>query len=186
VGKTNEAMHEALEVADALFGQHHAEFGPGLAGYRGHVCRVIELTAKQVPLDPTSAKLLGIAAFFHDAGIWMDDTFDYLPPSIERATGHLRDLGYDQPADAELVRAIIHEHHRQRRAIHDNPLVEAFRRADLADVSLGIVACPDTSRAEYRSLLEHYPSHGFRRGLVVVAAKWTARHPLNPFPMIKI
>ncbi len=171
MGETNEATHEVLEVADALFERYQAEFGPSLAGYRGHVCRVIELAAKQVPLDSSSATLLGIAAFFHDAGIWMDGTFDYLPSSIERATHHLRDISHDQPADADLVRAIIHEHHRQRRAIHDNPLVEAFRRADLTDVSLGIVTCPNTSRAAYRSLLKRYPSHGFRRGLVVVAAK---------------
>ena len=182
----NDPTRQAQDVASELFERHGAEFGPSLAGYRGHVHRVIALTAKQVELDGSSAQLLGVAAFFHDAGIWMDGTFDYLPPSINRAMDHLTAVGNEDPADADLVRAIIDEHHRQRRAKHDDPLVEAFRRADLTDVSFGLVSSPGTGRSEYRALLKQYPSAGFRRGLVAVSAKWTLRHPLNPFPMIKI
>jgi hypothetical protein len=32
---------------------------------------------------------LGLAAFFHDAGIWFDGTWDYLPPLVRRAVAEL-------------------------------------------------------------------------------------------------
>ncbi len=180
----------AHSVADNLFDEYGTLFEKALDGYRGHVHRVIELTANQIELNKTSAELLGISAFFHDASIWMDDTFDYLAPSIDRARQHLfasRHVDPDGPSPehADLVEAIIDEHHRQRRAKHHDSLVEAFRRADLTDVSFGIVPSPGTSRTGYRSLLRLHPSAGFRRGLIVIFVKWAAHHPLRPLPMVK-
>lgn len=177
--------HHAHHVVDELFDEHRPQLGAAAKGYGGHVHRVVELAANQVELDEPVATLLGVAGFFHDAGIWLDGTFDYLSPSIERAKEHLASTGNSGSGSEDLVEAIIGEHHRMRRAKHDSPMVEAFRRADLTDVSFGLISCPGTSRASYRSLLGRYPSAGFRRRLVVVSAKWFVRHPLRPLPMVK-
>ncbi len=172
----------AHRVADELFAQHVGGFGYAAAGYRGHVHRVIALVGRQVTLDETTATLLGQAAFFHDAGIWLDDSFDYLPTSIERAR---RQLGGSDPVHTDLVVAMIEEHRRLRRARPDDPIVEAFRRADLTDISLGLIRSPGVTPAEYRSLTRRYPSAGFRRGLMVNFTTWAVRHPLRPLPMVR-
>jgi hypothetical protein len=79
-----------------------------------------------------------------NAAIWFDRTWDNQPPSAARAVEELGGPGADHAA---LVSAMIHEHHRIRRARHDDPLVEAFRRADLADVTGGLVRCRTRSAA---------------------------------------
>lgn len=169
-------------AAEELFERHGPRFGPALAGYRGHVHRVIDMVAAQVQLTDHEATLLGVAGFFHDAGIWLDDSFDYLTPSMERAADHLDGRPAD---DLALVSAMIDEHHRVRPARSDSALVEAFRRADLTDVSFGLIPAPGVRLARYRSLLKTYPSSGFRRGLVAVFISWVVRHPSRPLPMLR-
>ncbi|MEE9414316.1 MAG: hypothetical protein V3V01_03455 [Acidimicrobiales bacterium] len=172
----------AHRTADELFDVHGVEFGAALAGYQGHVHRVIELVGTWVELTQREAIVLGVGAFFHDSGIWLNSTFDYLAPSVVRAANH---IGEHAPSDVELVTAIISEHHRVRPTRSPAAIVEAFRRADLTDVSFGAVAMPGTTRAQYRSLLAKYPSSGFRRGLAAVSVRWVVRHPNRPLPMLK-
>jgi hypothetical protein len=47
----------------------------------------------QCDVPATVAGLLGLAAFFHDAGIWFDGTWDYLPPLVRRAVAELDKSG---------------------------------------------------------------------------------------------
>ncbi len=172
----------AHRVADELFALYPTEFGALYAAYRGHVHRGIDLVGVQMDLDEATALLLGAAAFFHDAGIWLDDTFDYLTPSIQRALDYLDDVDEE---GKELVRTVIFEHHRLRRARSDHALVEAFRRADLTDLTGGLILAPGVSFRDYRRLAGRYPSHGFRWKLTVIFVRWMIRHPLKPLPMVK-
>jgi hypothetical protein len=176
------ALTRAHEVADELFDEHVEVFGDDLPVYRGHVHRVIGLTGGQRPVDPGLAGVLGIAAFFHDAAIWFDHTWDYLEPSADRAAAAVPDADRQHTA---LVRALVTEHHRLRRARHDHPLVEAFRRADLTDVTAGLIGCPGVPRAGYRALAAEYPARGFRPLLLGAFGRGLREAPLRPAPMIK-
>jgi hypothetical protein len=117
------------------------------------------------------------------AGIWFDNTWDYLPPSVQRATGELTET---ETQHSELVTSLINEHHRLRPAHHGDPLVEAFRRADLTDVSAGLVTAPGMSRQQYRDLTATYPAHGFRPMLLKALARGIRESPLHPAPMMKL
>lgn len=173
----------AHDVADELFARHEQVFGSDTATYRGHVHRVIGLVGLQVEVPEDAAGPLGVAAFFHDAGIWFDHTWDYLPPSSRRA---VEELGAEGAGQAPLVTALIDEHHRLRRAHHDDPMVEAFRRADLTDVANGLVPAPGVPRSAYRELTARFPCRGFRPMLVRAFVAGLRESPLRPMPMIKL
>jgi hypothetical protein len=173
----------AHRVADGLFDRHGAVFGADRPIYHGHVHRVIGLVERQLTVPAELAGALGLAAFFHDAGIWFDRTWDYLPPSARRAVAAL------PPADrrhTDLVAAMITEHHRVRRARHPDPLVEAVRRADLTDITGGLVPAPGVSRADYRTLVAEYPARGFRPMLLRAFRRGLRESPLRPAPMLKL
>jgi hypothetical protein len=170
-------------TADELFEQHAATFGGDLNPYSHHVHRVIGLIGLQVDIEPELARPLGVAAFYHDAAIWFDNTWDYLPGSIERA---LDQLDSDDEELQALVTAMIDEHHRMRHAHHPHPLVEAFRRADMTDVYSPIVGAPNVARSEYRDLVREYPYDGFRRMLAKAFGRGLREHPLSPMPMVKL
>jgi hypothetical protein len=176
------AVETAHRIADDLFAAYPTQFGVALCAYRGHVHRDIGLVGLQIDLDMDDAALLGVAAFFHDAGIWLDGTFDYLSPSIRRALDH---LGSANPSDDAVVRATIMEHHRLRKARSVHPMVEAFCRADLTDLSGGLVPSPDVSFRDYRALANRYRSYRFRWRLTVIFLRWVVRHPFRPLPMVK-
>ena len=172
----------AHEVADELFERNAAVFGRDLPIYRGHVHRVIGLVGLQCDVPKAVAGPLGLAAFFHDAGIWFDGTWDYLPPSVRRAVAELE--GSDDAPYSDLVASLINEHHRLRPALAEDPLVEAFRRADLVDVTGGLIA-PGVSREQYRTLVEQYPPRGFRPMLLKAFGRGLREKPWNPMPMVK-
>lgn len=123
-----------------------------------------------------------MAAFFHDAAIWLDDTWDYLQPSVDRA---LEELTPDEEEHAPLVSALINEHHRVRKARHEHPLVEAFRRADMTDVYFGLPKSPGVPRKTYRSIVSEYPATRFRRVLARAFLRGLRENPLRPMPMVK-
>ena len=173
----------AHDVADELFERHTAVFGEDLPTYRGHVHRVIGLVGLQTGVPAPVAGPLGLAAFFHDSAIWFDGTWDYLPPSVRRATAELEERDKEH---SDLVAALIDEHHRLRHARHEDPLVEAFRRADLTDISAGLVPSPGASRKDYRALVAEYPSRGFRPMLLKAFGRGIRQAPLHPMPMMKL
>lgn len=172
---------EGTPTLDALFGAAGATFGPDLLAYRNHCSRVVHFARALAP-DAAAWPRVEVAAFFHDVGIWTDRTWDYLTPSIARATAHLRAHGLEAwTADVE---GMIACHHQVTDAGRHGPLVEAFRRADLVDVSLGAIrfGLPAAFVAEVRRSL---PNAGFHRRLVELAAGWVWRHPLDPMPMMR-
>jgi hypothetical protein len=179
---TSTTVDAAHERADELFAQHSSVFGEDLTRYRGHVHRVIGLVGLQQHIPADAVHAFGTAAFFHDAAIWFDGTLDYLEPSAARAVAELG--GADHP-QAALVSALITEHHRLRRARHEDPLVEALRRADLTDVCLGFIPVPGAGRKQYRQLVRKYPTVGFHPMLVRALGRNLRAHPLRPAPFVK-
>src|SRR5208283_1785743 len=108
----------------------------GYDAYKAHVYRVVNFVRVLAPYGPDRDDKLAIAAAFHDLAAF--DTLDYLVPSIQAQDAWLQETGRENWSD-ELA-LIVAEHHRLSRygpTRPHAPLVEAFRRADLVDVSQG-------------------------------------------------
>lgn len=142
------------------------------------------LCVAQSSRGPRCIDEVAIAAAFHDLGIWTDGTFDYLPPSVERARAHLTRSG--RPEWSAEVSAMILDHHKlspYRGGAGE--LVEAFRRADWTDVTRGLVTF-GLPRRFVRQVLSAWPSEGFHKRLVQLGLARLRTHPLSPLPMLKL
>ena len=69
------------EIIDLILDSHKDDLGDYFESYRNHVYRVYNLAITNVTSDRDS-KIVSIATAFHDLGIWTNNTFDYLKPSI--------------------------------------------------------------------------------------------------------
>jgi hypothetical protein len=80
---------------------------------------------------------IAVVAVFHDLGIWTNNTFDYIAPSVAIAREHLVARGM---ADwIPEIEATIADHHKVTPSrAHPQSLVESFRRADWIDVTRGL------------------------------------------------
>jgi len=134
-------MLRSIPLAEEILESHrHRAHGDeaGYDAYKAHVYRVVNFARALTPEAPDRDDKLAIAAAFHDIAAF--DTLDYLVPSIEAQDVWLQQNGRETWSD-ELA-LIVAEHHRLSRYGPTRPyapLVEAVRRADLVDVSQGLV-----------------------------------------------
>jgi hypothetical protein len=160
--------------------------GPDAEAYRHHVCRVLAFVSRLLPVQPFPEALpesLLQAAVFHDLGIWTDRTFDYLAPSRRLAAASLAACGASDIAPE--VEAVIEHHHKLTR--YRGPFeasVEVFRRADLVDVSLGLVSF-GLERPFVAAVRREFPNAGFHRRLAELTGRQLLRTPLRPLPMLR-
>lgn len=167
------------EILDAF----RAELGPDHAAYRGHAYRVFHFCRALAPDGPARADDIALAAAFHDLGIWSDRTVDYLPPSVRRLRAHLAAAGRTREAD-ELVRMVELHHKLTPCRSEADALVEAFRRADLVDVTFGLVRF-GLPRTYVREVQAAFGEAGFHRRIGGLLGAWAVRHPLRPLPMLR-
>ncbi len=104
--------------------------------YRGHVYRVFNYCRVLAGNGANSDSKIAVAAVFHDIGIWSNKTFDYLEPSVAFAREYLK-VTERSFWESEVSHMILYHHKLRRYRSKDGRLVEAFRRADLVDVSRG-------------------------------------------------
>jgi len=183
-GRRDDGLLTDLAPLDAILDRHASDLAADFTAYRNHAYRVATLCASQAGSAPEALEKIAIAAAFHDLGIWVDHTFDYLDPSVRLAREHL--LASGRAAWVPEVTATILEHHRitQYRGAH-TWLVEPFRRADWMDVSGGLITS-GLSRDLFRAALARWPRAGFHRLLVRLEWRHVRSHPLNPLPMLKL
>ncbi len=167
------------EILDAFGG----DLARDKAAYRGHVYRVFHFCRALGGVADTRDDAIAFAAAFHDLGIWSDRTVDYLPPSARRLRAYLEQREQRAPAD-ELVRMVELHHKLTPCRGEGDTLVEAFRRADLVDLSLGVVRF-GLPRAYVREIQAAFPSVGFQLRVVQVVGGWALRHPFRPLPMMR-
>lgn len=178
-------MKPVLEfpLTDEILTSFALAIGPDLQGYRNHIYRVLNFYCALRGTEDLPAEALQIAAAFHDLGIWTDNTLDYLPPSVRLVTDYL-----DSRQRGELkeeVSALILEHHKVRSYHSVYALtVEPFRRADLIDVSLGLVRF-GLPRDFIKTVQATFPDHGFHGMLMKLSARQFIRSPLHPLPMFR-
>jgi hypothetical protein len=137
-------MPEIIQVSplaeEILESHRHRAQGDdaGYDGYKAHVYRVVNFARALAPVESDRDDKLAIAAAFHDLAAF--DTLDYLVPSIEAQDAWLKQTGRESWSD-ELA-LIVAEHHRFSTYGPTRPyapLVEAVRRADLIEVSQGLI-----------------------------------------------
>ena len=174
-------LTEIAELDDVL-NAHAPALGGDFAGYRNHAYRVMNLC---LALSPSGdRKKIALAAAFHDLGIWTAATFDYIPPSVALASAHLAASG--RSPWAPEIETTIREHHKLTRyKPHPDWLVEPFRKADLIDVSRGLVTF-GLPHALIKDVLAQWPSAGFHKRLVQLSLNRLVSHPLSPLPMVRL
>ena len=80
---------------------------------------------------------------------------------------------------------MILEHHKITTTQYQQyPLFEIFRKADLADFSLGLVRS-SVPKLTITYLKQHDPNAGFHKRLVELTLSNLPKSPLNPLPMMK-
>jgi len=175
---------ESHPTVDRLLETWEGPLGRDFLAYRNHAYRVLNFAAALSGARREELEKLAVAAAFHDVGIWLDATFDYLEPSVRRAQEFL--VASDHAEWVPVVGEIIREHHKVLPWHGPGAdLVEAFRRADWLDVCL---FCLPT-RLERRFLQEvrgAFPRSGFHRRLVELTWWWAKQHPFRPLPMFRI
>ena len=185
------AIDEHLPLLEEILAPWKHDIGADYPGYRNHVYRMVHFCfalCERVPdcsaeWNADARRKLIIAGCFHDLGIWSDRTADYLAPSIARAHTYLKQNALEQWSPE--IELLIDNHHRLR-AYEDTryPLVEVFRKADLVDVSLGLVTF-GLSRRYIGRVKALFPNAGFHWRLVRLVGGWAPRHPGSPLPFLR-
>ena len=173
----------SLPTVEEVLDDHASELGHDFIAYRNHVYRVVNLCLAIVGDSRVELEKIAVAAVFHDLGIWTNNTFDYIAPSVAIARKHLTARGLAEWIPE--IEAMIVDHHKVTPS-RANPqsLVESFRRADWIDVSRGLrgFGLPRTFIA---AVVATWPSAGFHRRLVQLTIDCFWKHPLSPLPMVK-
>lgn len=183
---TPEIIHTHPLAEEILDGHRdHAEGDEeGYAGYRGHVYRVLNLARALTPDVADRDDKLAIAAAFHDLDAFR--SLDYLAPSIGAQDAWLRATGREAWSD-ELA-MIVAQHHRLAPYRADRPyaaLTEAFRRADLVDVSFSLIRF-GIPRAYVRAVRGAFDVGPFFTRVVPMAmVRGVRAHPLDPMPFLR-
>jgi hypothetical protein len=176
-------METNLATVDQVLNNHASELRHDFVGYRNHVYRVANLCLAIAGEERHRLEKIAVAAVFHDLGIWTNQTFDYIAPSVALAREHLAARGL---ADwIPEIDAMIGDHHKITSTRAAPPsLAESFRRADWIDVSRGFRRF-GLPRPFIASVIATWPSAGFHRRLVTLTIDRFKRHPLSPLPMVK-
>ena len=177
-------LNTEIAPLDAILETHAAVIGRDLVPYRNHTYRMANFCLSLVTPTPEATEKIGIAAAFHDLGIWTDHTFDYLLPSVALAKAYLCETGRGA-WEAEIAEMILQHHKITRYAKNPAWLVEPFRRADWIDVTRGVLTY-GVSRALIRQAYATWPDAGFHLLLVKLELGHVRRHPLNPLPVLKL
>jgi hypothetical protein len=176
-------IEKQLPLVEEILGEWKNEIGRDYAGYKNHVYRVIHFCFAQDDFSEEEREKIIVAGCFHDLGIWANETFDYLLPSIDLAKDYLRKNKLENWIPE--IGLIIEQHHKLRKYEDaENPLIEHFRRGDLADFSLGLVKC-GLPATVIKTVKKQFPNAGFHKCLARIAGRWIFKHPLNPIPVLK-
>lgn len=171
-------------LIEELFEPWRNTLGVDFDGYRNHCFRLYNFCFALTGGSDSERELkIAIATAFHDLGIWTDKTFDYIPHSIRLAGEYLVKTGRNDWIDE--ISTMIAEHHKLTQfKANTSWLVESFRKADLIDLSGGLIRFRLDDEF-VREVLEEFPNAGFHKTLVQLSLKRLKTHPFSPLPMVK-
>ncbi|MFC3901787.1 hypothetical protein SAMN05421749_101449 [Acinetobacter marinus] len=181
-------FEQCRKLIQSILENYRDIIGKDFVGYQNHCirmagCCLALLSQQENTIDVDVIEKIAIAAAFHDIGIWTANTIDYLEPSIPPMMAYLS--VQDKAHWSDEIRVMILEHHKITTTQYPQyPLVEIFRKADLADFSLGLVRS-GVPKQTIKYLKQHFPNAGFHQRLVELTLKNLPKSPLNPLPMMK-
>jgi hypothetical protein len=176
-------IEQRIDLLEAILDAWKSQLGDDDLAYKNHVYRMVHFCFALRDCSEEERQKIVIAGCFHDLGIWSDGTIDYLPPSVALAQAYLKQHGLE--GWNQEISAMIDLHH-QLREVRDErfSLVEVFRRADLVDVSLGLMRA-GIPRDVFKAVKAQFPNAGFHKRLMQLAGGWFRQHPLSPPPFVK-
>ena len=176
-------IEENIPLLEDIFSEWKGVIGCEYQGYRNHVYRMIHFCLALRDCNDEEQEKIIIAGAFHDIGIWINDTVDYIPPSLPPAMQYLKKRKLE--AWSTEIELMITEHHKIREYKDTAyPLVEIFRQGDLVDFSFGFFKF-GLSKDYIKQVKVKFPNEDFHKNLGKRAVKWFLKHPLNPAPMMK-
>lgn len=130
---------------DNLLAKYKDAIGSDYKGYRNHIYRVMTYTMHFMQGDNVPGEyfqkhqhVIESALVFHDIGLWTNKRLDYLEPSSAVALEHYKTLYTEE--EFRLMHNIIYWHHKVTDFVGEHSaIVNAVRRADWIDASLGVV-----------------------------------------------
>jgi len=176
-------IEQEIPLLEELLAEWKGLIGEEYRGYRNHVYRVVHFCFLLQECDAEQREKIMIAGVFHDMGIWIENTADYIEPSVPPALAYLARRNLHAWSDE--ISLMITEHHKLRSYKGESSdLVELFRKADLVDFSLGVFPF-GLSKADINAVKNSFPNASFHKNLGKLAARWFVKHPFNPAPMMK-
>jgi hypothetical protein len=161
--------------------RHRSDLNLDYDKYRHHVYRVFNFSLLLSEANAKDTDALAVAAAFHDIGLWTKGTMDYIKPSVVLAKEYLKEK--QAKISAKTVEEIISNHHKVT-PYRDDEIVEAFRKADLIDLSLGIIS-HGISGKDISEIYDEFPGEWFHTFILGEIVKSAFRNPLNPLPILK-
>lgn len=152
---------------EELLSRYEHLVGKDFPGYRNHVYRTITYAMHFLGNAVEHEPLVETAFVYHDIGLWTDHALAYLEPSEAVALSDNERFGWG--LDSEALRGAIHWHHKvfRYRGPHER-VIEACRKADWIDASMGIVR-KGMSRAAVAQVESAFPNEGFHATLLRLA-----------------
>ncbi|WP_027358658.1 HD domain-containing protein [Desulforegula conservatrix] len=185
-------VYDQVPIIDEILEKWRNYLKKDYIPYKNHCCRVFNFCVALCGENSKNIQKSGIAAAFHDLGIWTDCTVEYLEPSRKLAREYLEGANLnDWIAEIEEM---IEQHHKlttyeSKSGFGSGPdnswIVEEFRKADLVDVSLGMIKSGLPS-SFVREVLSLYPNEGFHMRLLELTVQRLKTHPFSPLPMMKL
>jgi hypothetical protein len=171
------------ELILELLEPYRQTLGPDFEAYLNHCFRVWNFCHALAGEGEAKEAKIAVATVFHDLGIWSDRTLDYLPHSKSLAGEYLEKTG--RSAWKDEILCMIEEHHKLTEWKGDPEwIVELFRKADLIDLSGGLIRF-NIYDEFVREVLEEFPNEGFHRTLLRLIKERVRTHPFSPLPMVK-
>ncbi len=176
-------IEENIPLLEDIFSEWKSTIGNEYQGYRNHVYRMIHFCLALRDCNDEEREKIIIAGAFHDLGIWINNTVDYIPPSLPPAVEYLKKRNLEAWSDE--IKLMITEHHKIREYKDPAyPLVEVFRKGDLVDFSFGFFKF-GIPKSYINHVKVKFHNADFHKNLGKRAARWFIKHPLNPAPMMK-
>ncbi|MEM9366134.1 MAG: phosphohydrolase [Planctomycetota bacterium] len=152
---------------ETLLQPYREVIGADYAGYRNHVYRTVTYAMHFLHDDVQAAPSVETAMAYHDIGLWNDKALAYLEPSEAAVVADNETYGWE--LDPELLRGIIHWHHKITcyRGPHER-IIEACRKADWIDASMGRMR-KGLSRKVIAAVEAAFPNEGFHKSLLRLA-----------------
>ena len=173
-------MQEITKQIDTILAPYLEVIGKDI-GYVNHTKRMVMYALELQDLDEVQKEKFMIAVSFHDLGIWTEQSFDYLDPSVALAQKYLKEqdkLHYEK----DIV-DMINLHHKLT-PIKNNNLAELFRKVDMVDVYWGMVSFA-INKKRMKEIKTEFPNNGFHCTLMKWFGKRLLEKPWSPMPMLK-